>query len=122
MLAIGRALVGNPKLLLLDEPLEGLAPILIESLAVALERLRSSAMAMVLVEQQVQFALELADRAIVFDKGQLVLDSRQLGFGEGQRTPRCYDRSAGIHSMTEFPSGVITGDDIRKALFTPAHE
>ena len=73
MLAIGRALVGNPKLLLLDEPLEGLAPILIENLAVALTRLRSeSAMAMILVEQQIQLALEITDRAMVLDKGQVV--------------------------------------------------
>jgi branched-chain amino acid transport system ATP-binding protein len=73
MLAIGRALVGNPKLLLLDEPLEGLAPILIENLAIALTRLRKEAtMAMILVEQQTQLALELTDRAMVLDKGQVV--------------------------------------------------
>ena len=73
MLAIGRALIGNPKLLLLDEPLEGLAPILIESLADALARLRNdSGIAMVLVEQQVRLALEITDRAIVLDRGQVV--------------------------------------------------
>ena len=73
MLAIGRALIGNPKLLLLDEPLEGLAPILIESLADALARLRNdSGIAMLLVEQQVKLALEITDRAIVLDRGQVV--------------------------------------------------
>jgi branched-chain amino acid transport system ATP-binding protein len=73
MLAVGRALVGNPKLLLLDEPFEGLAPVIIEGLAEALTRLRrESAIATVLVEQQVDIALELTDNALVLDKGQIV--------------------------------------------------
>jgi branched-chain amino acid transport system ATP-binding protein len=73
MLAVGRALVGNPKLLLLDEPFEGLAPVIIDTLAAALTRLRrESAIATVLVEQQVDVALELTDNALVLDKGQIV--------------------------------------------------
>jgi branched-chain amino acid transport system ATP-binding protein len=72
MLAVGRALAGNPKLLLLDEPFEGLAPVIIDTLAAALVRLRNeSRIATVLVEQQVDIALELTDRAIVLDKGQV---------------------------------------------------
>ena len=73
MLAVGRALAGNPKLLLLDEPFEGLAPVIIDSLAAALSRLRrESRIATILVEQQVGIALELTDRALVLDKGQIV--------------------------------------------------
>jgi branched-chain amino acid transport system ATP-binding protein len=73
MLAVGRALVGNPKLLLLDEPFEGLAPVIIDTLIAALARLRrESAIATVLVEQQVELALELTEQAIVLDKGQVV--------------------------------------------------
>jgi branched-chain amino acid transport system ATP-binding protein len=73
MLAVGRALVGNPKLLLLDEPFEGLAPVIIDALAAALKRLRQeSAIALVLVEQQVEIALELTERAVILDKGQIV--------------------------------------------------
>ena len=73
MLAVGRALVGNPKLLLLDEPFEGLAPVIIDTLAAALTRLkRESAIATVLVEQQVDIALELTGKVIVLDKGQIV--------------------------------------------------
>jgi branched-chain amino acid transport system ATP-binding protein len=73
MLAVGRALVGNPKLLLLDEPFEGLAPVIIDTLAEALTRLRrESTMAIALVEQQVDVALDLTEQALVLDKGQIV--------------------------------------------------
>jgi len=73
MLAVGRALAGNPKLLLLDEPFEGLAPVIIDGLAAALDRLRhESRIATILVEQQVGIALELTDTAVVLDKGQIV--------------------------------------------------
>jgi branched-chain amino acid transport system ATP-binding protein len=73
MLAVGRALVGNPKLLLLDEPFEGLAPVIIDTLVTALMRLRrESQITTVLVEQQVEIALEMTEHAIVLDKGQMV--------------------------------------------------
>jgi branched-chain amino acid transport system ATP-binding protein len=73
MLAVGRALIGNPKLLLLDEPFEGLAPVIIDALVDALVRLRrESAIATVLVEQQVEIALEMTQHALVLDKGQIV--------------------------------------------------
>ena len=73
MLAVARALVSNPKVLLLDEPFEGLAPVIIDTLAEALTRLkRESRIAIVLVEQQVDITLELTERALVLDKGQIV--------------------------------------------------
>ncbi|MEJ0071395.1 MAG: ABC transporter ATP-binding protein [Pseudomonadota bacterium] len=81
MLAIGRALMGNPTLLLLDEPLEGLAPIIVENLMAALQRLRQAeGLAMILVEQHAMMALEFAPRALVLDRGRVVHDgpSRDL--------------------------------------------
>jgi branched-chain amino acid transport system ATP-binding protein len=73
MLAVGRALAGNPRLLMLDEPFEGLAPVVVDALAAALLRLRrESRVATLLVEQQVDIALELTERAIVLDRGQVV--------------------------------------------------
>ena len=73
MLAIGRALMGNPALLLMDEPLEGLAPIIVEMLLKALERLiRDEALTVVLVEQSAKLALEVTSSALVLSRGRLV--------------------------------------------------
>ncbi len=73
MLAIGRALIGNPSLLLMDEPLEGLAPVIIDALLAGLDRLkREDDMALLLVEQHAHLALELAQDAIVLDRGAIV--------------------------------------------------
>jgi branched-chain amino acid transport system ATP-binding protein len=73
MLAIARALMGNPSLLLLDEPLEGLAPVIVDRLLDALQRLRSeSNLTMILTEQQASLALEFSDHAIVLDRGRIV--------------------------------------------------
>lgn len=62
MLAIGRALMSSPKVLVLDEPTEGLAPVIIEGLLEALRRLKSASVSLLLCEQRVEFALALADR------------------------------------------------------------
>jgi branched-chain amino acid transport system ATP-binding protein len=73
MLAIGRALVTNPKLLLLDEPFEGLAPIIVQELTAVLEEMcRSEAMTIILVEQHARLALSLTKTAIVLDRGRVV--------------------------------------------------
>jgi branched-chain amino acid transport system ATP-binding protein len=73
MLAIGRALMGNPSLLLMDEPLEGLAPVIVDALLAGLERLkREDELALLLVEQHARLALELASHAIVLDRGVIV--------------------------------------------------
>jgi len=73
MLAVGRALVGGPTVLLLDEPMEGLAPIIIETLFEALARIRDEAgLTIVLVEQKADLALSFAASAIVLDRGRIV--------------------------------------------------
>ena len=73
MLAIGRALMLNPKLLMLDEPLEGLAPVIVDELCAAIERMvRQEGQAMILVEQHVEQALCLTHRGIVLERGRVV--------------------------------------------------
>ena len=76
MLAIGRALIGNPLLLLLDEPLEGLAPVIVDSLLAALHRLRQDdGLTIVLVEQHARLALRFASCAVILDRGRLVYNA-----------------------------------------------
>jgi branched-chain amino acid transport system ATP-binding protein len=73
MLAVGRALMLNPRVILLDEPLEGLAPILVEELIAALTRIvRQEGLAAVLVEQNAQKILGVTDRAVILERGSIV--------------------------------------------------
>ncbi|CAN5374189.1 ABC transporter ATP-binding protein [soil metagenome] len=73
MLAVGRALVVNPRLLLLDEPLEGLAPIIVEELLRAIRRItRDEGLAAIIVEQHPQAILAISDQAVVLDHGTVV--------------------------------------------------
>ena len=72
MLAIGRALMLNPKLLLLDEPLEGLAPVIVEELCAAIARMAGQGMAILLVEQHAELALHLTSQTLVLERGRVV--------------------------------------------------
>jgi branched-chain amino acid transport system ATP-binding protein len=71
MLAIARALMGNPACLLLDEPSEGLAPLIVESLAAAILELKTQGVAVLLAEQNLRFAERVADRACVLEQGRV---------------------------------------------------
>jgi branched-chain amino acid transport system ATP-binding protein len=97
MLAVGRALIGNPQVLLLDEPMEGLAPVVVENLFEALAKVRDeSGVTVVLVEQKIDLALAFAEQAVILDRGRVVYRSscaelkndeaaqaRYLGVGAG---------------------------------------
>lgn len=73
MLAVARSMLAEPKLLILDEPSLGLAPIAVEELYGLLGTLRNSGLSMLVVEQYVELALGFADEAFVLDKGEVVL-------------------------------------------------
>jgi branched-chain amino acid transport system ATP-binding protein len=72
MLAIARALLINPRLLMLDEPSQGLAPLIVREVFRIVVRMRSEGMSVLLVEQNVRMSLEVADHAYVLDDGQIV--------------------------------------------------
>jgi branched-chain amino acid transport system ATP-binding protein len=74
MLAIGRALMGNPRVLLLDEPSEGLAPLIVGEVARAIRRLKEEGQSIVLVEQNLKLALEVADQAVILNTGRCAFD------------------------------------------------
>ncbi len=94
MLAMGRALMLNPKLLLLDEPLEGLAPVIVDELCAAIAAMvKSEGQGLILVEQHVEQALSLTHRAIVLERGRIVHE----GTSEVLRAdPQSLDRWIGV--------------------------
>jgi branched-chain amino acid transport system ATP-binding protein len=77
MLSIGRALMGDPSLLLLDEPMEGLAPVIVEMLLGVLRRLiHQESLTVILVEQSAKMALQATDQVIVLNRGQIIHQGR----------------------------------------------
>lgn len=87
MLAVGRALMGNPRVLLMDEPFEGLAPLVVEHLVSAIRKIATSgSLALLLVEQRVDIALRLSQRCIVMDRGRCVFDGESSDLEEEDGT------------------------------------
>jgi branched-chain amino acid transport system ATP-binding protein len=88
MLAIARTLMGNPSCLLLDEPSEGLAPLIVDQMAAAVRELRSSGVSVLLSEQNLRFAAAVADRAYVIEKGRIRFAGTmaELAADEGARS------------------------------------
>ncbi len=90
MLAMGRALMGAPKLLMLDEPSLGLAPIIVADIFRTIGELRSSGVSVLLVEQNAQAALQIADRAYVMELGEFVLSGLAKDIASNQRVAASY--------------------------------
>ncbi len=90
MLAMGRALMGAPKLLMLDEPSLGLAPIIVAEIFRTISELRSSGVSVLLVEQNAQAALQIADRAYVMELGEFVLQGSSKDVACNERVAASY--------------------------------
>ena len=88
MLSIGRALVLNPKLLFLDEPSQGLAPLIVRDVFNIVVKMRNEGMSVLLVEQNVRGAVEIADRAFVLDDGQVVYEGPAAEFAKDEARVR----------------------------------
>jgi len=80
MLAIGRALMTAPRLLMLDEPVEGLAPVIVEEIVTQLHAIREAGVAMVLVEQNLQVCTQLAQRHYILEQGSIVHEASNADF------------------------------------------
>jgi branched-chain amino acid transport system ATP-binding protein len=90
MLAIGRALMSQPRLLLLDEPFLGLAPLVVAEIRNALEKLRRSGLTLLMVEQKLDIALAFAQRAYVLIKGRVALEETTQGLARRPDLPELY--------------------------------
>lgn len=98
MLSIGRALATNPTLLLVDEPSQGLAPMIVENVYQILEEMKARGVSILLVEQNALLALKVADRAYVMDGGRIVYH----GDADHLRADR--DRIRTLMGLTEVPT------------------
>jgi branched-chain amino acid transport system ATP-binding protein len=90
MLAMGRALMGTPRLLMLDEPSLGLAPIIVADIFRTIGELRASGVSVLLVEQNAQAALQIADRAYVMELGEFILNGAAEDIASNQRVAASY--------------------------------
>jgi len=90
MLAMGRALMGAPRLLMLDEPSLGLAPIIVADIFRTIGELRESGVSVLLVEQNAQAALQIADRAYVMELGEFILNGPAKNIATNQRVAASY--------------------------------
>jgi branched-chain amino acid transport system ATP-binding protein len=98
MLAMGRALMARPKLLLLDEPSLGLAPLIIREIFRIIDGLRASGVSILLVEQNARAALQLADYGYVMESGSFVLDGPAAELARNERVIEAYLGLASIET------------------------
>ena len=90
MLTIARTLMGNPKLILLDEPSEGLAPVIVQQMAATIQELKREGLTVILSEQNLRFATQLADRAYIIEKGHIRYEGTMLDLAADDAVRNAY--------------------------------
>ena len=105
MLAIGRALMGNPRVLLLDEPSEGLAPLIVAEVGRIISHLKEEKQSIVLVEQNLRLALEVADTAVILNTGRCVFAGQT---SELQDNETLIAQNLGVHHAHEIEHPPVT--------------
>ena len=90
MLTIARTLMGNPKLILLDEPSEGLAPVIVQQMAATIQELKREGLTVILSEQNLRFATQLADRAYIIEKGHIRYEGTMAGLAADDAVRNAY--------------------------------
>ncbi len=101
MLAIGRALMGNPRVLLLDEPSEGLAPLIVAEVGRTIQRLKQERQSIILVEQNLKLALGVAEEAVILNTGRCVFSG---SVDELQGNDDLIAQHLGVHRVNENPT------------------
>jgi branched-chain amino acid transport system ATP-binding protein len=107
MLAVGRALMSEPKLLMLDEPSLGLAPAVVEVLYESLERLHQDGLTLLLAEQSIPLALGIADYAYVLQTGRIAVEGKAADLEQDQQVQEIY---LGIRAPAAGAAGLTSGD------------
>ena len=90
ILAIARALMAKPKLLLMDEPAQGLAPLVIKEIAEIITRLNQAGLTIIVIEHNVRLALGLSDKVFILDNGSLIFEGTPADFSEDEYTQKVY--------------------------------
>src|SRR4029453_10263875 len=116
MLAIGRALMARPRLLLLDEPSMGLAPVLVEQIFETVQTINRQGVTILLVEQNAAMALSIAERGYVLETGRLPLEGRARDLADNPEVRRAYLGEAWEESTREEPGADLRGAYRRRGV------
>ncbi|MGY4412702.1 ABC-type branched-subunit amino acid transport system ATPase component [Bradyrhizobium sp. LB7.1] len=128
MLAMGRALMGEPKLLMLDEPSLGLAPIIVADIFRIVTELRAAGVSVLLVEQNAQAALKIADQAYVMELGEFVLSGKASDIAANERVAASYlgfqheGRERDLISRPYFPSPLVVEGGAKRRMWDSLRE